>query len=789
MASRVQMLKDRILRSKPTVSIGRTKYYTESMKQTETEPTILRQAKALVHVLENIPIKIFPEELIVGTILEKIPGATIYPEGVGLRVIPELEDIRTRNPNSFNITDEEIRILKEEIDPYWTDRSMTAYAEQVTPQKIMDILYGGANFILTEIAGIGHVSINYPKLLSLGFEKIGKMAEEKIKEYEEVKTSDPEVIEKILFYRAVKIVSEGIIRFAQRYAEKAEELVKEEKDPKRREELEKIAETCKWVPAKPPRDFHEALQFIWFTQLALNNENYDGQAVSMGRMDQYLYPLYKKDVQAGVLNREKAIELIECLWIKINELVPLFDSMVSMYFGGLLNTQAVTLGGMNEDGEDATNDLTYVILKATRMAAMPLPNVHIRVHRKSPPKLLKNLAKIIVSGTNNIAIFNDEVIVKALTRKNIPLKEARNYATVGCVELAPFGTSFTSSDAALFNLAICLELALNNGESPMLGQKMGPETGDPLKFNSIDDVIEAFRKQVSYFVKLMAVGSNCFETANRVVKPTPFLSLCVEDCFEAGRDITTGSARYNFTGVQGVGMADVADSLAALDQLVFKEKKVSMGDLLGALRKNFEGSEELRQLLINRSPKYGDDDELADKYAQLVARIYSEEVEKHRNVRNGWFIPGMYSVTTHVPFGYVTGALPSGRMTGEPISNGASPAIGSGRKGLTATIKSVAKVDYTLYPNGIAFTLTLDPNIVSGEEGTEVLASLIRTYAELSGMQIHFNVVDSKTLMEAQRCPEAYRNLVVRVAGYSAYFVDLAKDVQDEIIKRYQREL
>jgi formate C-acetyltransferase len=760
------------------------------MKQNEEEPMILRQAKALAHVLENIPVKIFPGELVVGAIVEKVPGATIYPEGVGLRVIPELEDLRTRHPRRFIISKEDIRTLKEKIGPYWTNRSMPAYVEHITPKKILDLLYGGAaSFVLTEMAGIGHVSINYPKLLSLGFEEISEMAEEKIKEYEEVETSDPEAIDKILFYRSAKIASEGIIKFAQRYAKKAEEMVKEEKDPKRREELEKIAANCKWVPAKPPRNFHEAVQFIWFTQLALSLETYDGQAVSMGRMDQYLHHYYEKDVQAGILDREKATELVECLWIKTNELFPLFDSMVELFFGGLLNTQAVTLGGMNEDGEDATNDLTYVMLEATRRTALPVPNVHIRVHRKSPAKLLKSLAKIIASGTNNIATFNDEVIVKSLTRKNIPLEEARNYATVGCVELAPFGTSFTSSDSALFNIALCLELALNNGESPMLGQKIGPETGDPLEFDSIEDVIEALRKQVSYFVKLMAVGSNCFETANMVVKPTPFLSLCVEDCFEAGKDITRGSARYNFTGVQGVGMADVADSLAALDQLVFRGKKVSMGDLLEALRKNFEGSEELRQLLINRSPKYGDDDELADKYAQVVAIIYSEEVEKHRNVRNGWFIPGMYSVTAHVPFGYVTGALPSGRMAGETISNGASPAIGSGRKGLTAAIKSVAKVDYTLYANGIAFTLTLDPNIVSGEEGIDVLASLIRTYTELGGMQIHFNVVDSKTLMEAQRCPEAYRNLVVRVAGYSAYFVDLAKDVQDEIIKRYQREL
>ncbi len=751
---------------------------------------IIRQAKALTHVLESLPVKILPKELIVGVIAENVPGAMVYPEGVGLRAIPDLESLRTREQCSFNIKDEEIKFLTEEIDPYWVDKSMTVYAEHITPPIIMDLLYGGgaSSFILTEIAGIGHVSINYPKILSMGFKKIIEMAEVKIKEYEEFKTVDPEVIDKVFFYKSAKTVANGIIKFAQRYAEKAEEMAEMEKDSIRKKELEKIVEVCKWVPANPPRTFYEAVQFVRFTQLVLSLETYDGQPISMGRIDQYLYPYYEKDLQAGILDQERAIELIESLWIKINELVPLFDPMVDLFFGGLLNTQAVTLSGMNEKEEDTTNDLTYIILEATKRAAVPLPNVHIRVHKNTPAELLKTLAKIIASGINNIAIFNDEVIIESLTRKDIPLEEAKNYATVGCVELAPFGTSFTSSDAALFNIPLCLELVLNNGETMILGQKIGLETGNPLEFESIEDVIEGFRKQLSYFVMLMAVGSNCFETANIKIKPTPFLSLCVEDCFKLGRDITTGSARYNFTGVQGVGMADVSDSLAALDQLVFKEKKVSMNELLKALKANFEGYEDLRQLLINRAPKYGDDDDLADKYAQLVAKIYSEEVEKHRNVRGGWFIPGMYSVTTHVAFGYMTGALPSGRKSGEPLSNGASPSIGSGKKGLTAAIKSTTKVDYTLYPNGIAYTLTLDPNIVKEEKGQNLLSSLIRTYSELGGMQIQFNIVDSKTLIDAQKNPDSYKNLLVRVAGYSAYFVDLSEDVQNEIIKRYQRE-
>ncbi|MFX0117371.1 MAG: formate C-acetyltransferase/glycerol dehydratase family glycyl radical enzyme [Candidatus Hodarchaeota archaeon] len=785
--TRVEALRDGIVQAKPTVSVQRAKYYTDSMKQTETEPMIIRQAKALVHVLENIPARIFPNELIVGAIVENVPGSMVYPEGVGLRIIPELEDLRTRDPNPFIVTDEEIRILEEEIDPYWHSRSIQAYAEQITPQRILDRLYeGAASFILTEIAGIGHVSINYPKILSGGFQRIIDRASQKIQDFEEANTADPDAINKVLFYRGAKIVAEGIVAFARRYAQKTAEMARKEEDPKRRVELEKMVEICNWVPANPPRSFHEAVQFVWFTQLALSVETYDGQAISMGRIDQYLLPYFEKDIQLGLLDHENAKELIESLWIKINELHPLFDNMVGLYFGGLLNTQAATCGGMKENGADATNALTYIILDATRNAALPLPNVHVRIHSNSPLELLRHISSLVVSGTNNIGIFNDEVIIKSLMRKKIPLREARNYVTVGCVELAPFGTSFTSSDAALFNIPLCLELALNNGASSALGETIGPETGRATEFQSIEDVIAAFRTQLAHFVKEMAIGSNCFETANIVVKPTPFLSLCVDDCFDAGRDITKGSARYNFTGVQGVGMADVADSLAALDQLVFDRKVIIMEELLAALQENFKDKEDLRQQLLNTAPKYGDDDPLADKYAQLVAQIYSEEVERHVNVRGGGFIPGMYSVTAHTPFGYMTGALPSGRKAGDPLSNGACPAIGSGKKGLTAAMHSVTRVDYSLYPNGIAYTVTLDPRIVSGEEGLELLVSLIKTYAELGGMQIQFNCVDAKTLTAAQENPENYRNLVVRVAGYSAYFVDLAKDIQDEIIKRYQ---
>lgn len=768
----------------PSVSIERDQLYYQSMLQSGGEPMVVRQAKAMAHVLRNMDVEIFQDELIVGKIVKRIPGAIVYPETTD-GVLYELAGLKNREPRPFEITEEDIKILTGDIRDYWAEHNLRAHFKKHRPEVIGDILGTGAIFNSSELSGAGHIIINYPMIISKGFRKIGVMAESKINELS--KTSDEESMEKIAFYQAEKILCEAIIHFARRYSTEAEKLAKLLPDSKRKDELEAIAEICKNVPANPPRNFHEGLQFIRFTHLVLTLETRSGASISMGRIDQYLYPFYERDIQAGVLDQERAKELIEFLWIKTNESLPLVTKVVVPYIRGLLTTQSVTIGGFDGSGKDVSNELTLLILKATRDIALPLPNVHVRVSNESPPEFLEELAKTIASGTNTVSIFNDEIATESWIRKGIPLEEARDYAVIGCVELAPNGTSFTSAGAAAMNLAIYLEMALNRGKSTILGKTFGPDTGDPAEFKSIDEVIEAFKTQLSYFVALMAESSMLCEKTNIELKPTPFLSLCVEDCFEVGKDITRGSARYNFTGVQGIGMADVGDSLAAIDELVFKQKLVSMRDLVDAIHNDFSESEPLRQMLLNKSPKYGNDNETADRFTQEVARIFSEELEKPKNIRGGDFIAGMLSVTVHEPYGWFTGALPSGRKATSILSNGVSPVIASPTKGLTPILQSVSKIDYKLYPNGVAFTVGLDPGILSGETGSDVLSSMIKSYFEMGGMQIQFNLIDTAKLLDAQKNPEAYRNLLVRVAGFSAYFVDLSKGLQDEVIGRFQR--
>ncbi|AGK61141.1 pyruvate formate-lyase [Archaeoglobus sulfaticallidus PM70-1] len=754
----------------PRLSIERCVLYTESMKETEGEPMPIRQAKALKHILENIPVQILPHEIVVGTMLPDPPGAILFPEGVGLRIINELESLPSRETNRLIVREEDARILREEIAPYWQSRNIEAFASQLMPE-IIEVLYTGSVFVLTEFAGISHIAVNYPYLLKRGFRWFIEESRRNVVELEDNGCWDAP---KLVFYKTAEIVSEAMISYANRYAKLAEKMA-DEADDERREELLRIAEICRRVPAEKPESFHEAVQFVWFVQSALHQENYE-QGISMGRIDQYLLPYYLKDLKEGRIDRKQAFEILANLWIKTNEIVPPFDSLLELYFSGQATNQALTIGGIDANGNDATNDLSYLMLEVTKAVPLRQPNVHVRVSSKTPDSFLDVLADLIAEGKNNIGIFNDEVIFKALRSAGVEEEDLWNYSTVGCVEIAPFGNSFTSSDAALINLAKALEYALNEGTDIMFGYRFGLEIKKP---ESLEEVIDAFRKQLAHIIKKVVKGSNILEYANASVKPTPLLSLCIEDCFEKGVDVTLGGAKYNFTGIQAVGIADVADSLAAIELAI--KKGYSLDEIIEACRSNFNGYEELRSLLLN-APKYGNDSE-ADRYAKLVLEMYCEEVSRYRNFRGGRFTAGCYPMTTNVAFGFMTSALPSGRMQGSALNSGVSPSTGMDREGVTAAIKSACKLNYEMLSNGSSLTVNLDSGIL-GAKGKDVIKALIRSFVDLGGMHIQFNVLNQDLLKKAQEEPEKYRWLLVRVAGWSAYFVELSKAVQDELIAR-----
>jgi formate C-acetyltransferase len=554
-------------------------------------------------------------------------------------------------------------------------------------------------------------------------------------------------------------------------------------DPTRKAELLEIARICGKVPASPAESFHEALQSIWFLQISLHQENYE-QALCQGRMDQYLYPYYRRDLESGVLTEERAIELLGCLFIKLSEFVPLFGENIALFFSGAPANPAITIGGVTPEGRDAVNDLTYVILEAKRLLKTRHPNLHARIHKGSPEEYLRRVSEVVKSGGGYPALVNDEVITPALVDKGIPIEDARDHVIIGCVEVSVPRKTFGSTDAALMSLPICLEMALSDGYCPVMLEDVGPKTGDPKGFRSMDDVVEAFRRQTAWLVEQMVAGLNALSLAHEALYPSPLLSAVIDGCMNKGKDVTAGGAVYNFTGVQGVGVADAADSLAAIDQVVFREKRATMAELLQAVEDDFDGHEDLHRHIVERVPKYGNDDDLPDSYARLAAEIFCREVAKHRNTRGGVYLPGFLTMTTHQGFGKFVGALPSGRKATDAFANGLAPRDGCDHKGPTACLKSVSKLDYAIATNGVAVNIKFNPEHLTGEQGTHVFGSLVKTYFELGGMHLQVNVVDRDTLLDAQENPEKHSGLAVRVAGYSAYFTDLTREVQDEIIAR-----
>jgi pyruvate formate-lyase/glycerol dehydratase family glycyl radical enzyme len=771
---RVDRLRERFLFGQKEVCVERARYLTESYRQTEGQPAVLRQARVLEHTLGHISVRIEPDELLAGNVTGKPLGAGVYPEGIAGRILGELPNLARRDCNAFAIDPDDERELVESVLPYWRGKTIEDRAREVWSPEVTAAFDQLAPFILTEIGGIGHMLINHERVLERGLLAIVEEAGKKRRAAKDETRRD--------FYQAAEIAGRAVIAWANRHADEAQRQA-DTATGRRRDELLAIAEACRRVPARPPRTFQEALQSVLFMHYATQIESWES-AISLGRIDQFLYPAYKADKGAGWLSRDRALELLACFYIKLSHSIPLFDADVSVAFSGMSNFANTVIGGVDSDGNDATNELSYLMLEAMERVRTPQPNFGVRLHKEAPREFRDAIVQAVADGIGNLQLFGDEGVTASMTNRGVPLQDARNYGMVGCVEQAVPGKSFTASDAGLFNLPLCLELALNDGHGRLFSDQLGLPTGDPRGFTFIEDVIGAYRAQVEHLVGQMVEGTEGLAQAHAERRPVPLASSLTDDCLEQGLDLTAGGARYNFTGIQGVGVATVADSLAAIDRLVFSEKRITMDELLAALDTDFEGQEALRQMLLNKAPKYGNDDDDADRFARTAAEVYCRAVEKHRNSRGGSYSPGLYSVTTHVAFGLMVGATPDGRHAGAPLSQGISPAHGRDGSGPTAALKSAAKLDHTLVSNGLALIQMLSLGASARGHATEVLGGLLEAYFGLGGQELQWNLVDRATLIQAQQDPEAYRGLVVRVAGYSALFTDLNRVVQDELIAR-----
>jgi formate C-acetyltransferase len=630
---------------------------------------------------------------------------------------------------------------------------------------------------------VGHITVDYQRVLERGFLGLKAQVEE---ELQGIDYEARGCLKKIHLLQAMSICCDAAVRFAERYAEEAERLADEESRPSRREELLLIAATCRRVPAYPARTFREAIQSFWFVHLMLNLET-NSYAIGPGRFDQTMHPYYRADIEAGRLTAEEAWELLACLWIKFNELTVVKEGGTAKASTTYNDFQNLNLAGQTVDGRDATNELSYLCLDVTGRLRLPQPQVSVLLSQRTPDGLLLKCCGVIRLGFGMPAMFNDDEKIQALLDKGKTLEDARLGGINGCVELVVPGRDNMASSGYL-NMPKCLELALNDGVNPLTGSRLGPATGDPRDFSSFDELMEAFRQQLAHAIAVKTTYDSVAREAYAEFCPVPFTSLLISDCLEQGRDYHDGGARYNLPLMCGVGTGTMADSLSAIKKLVYDDGEIGMGALTTALNRDFEGDERLRQRLLNCVPKWGNDDGYVDGLAHDVVEMFCDELEKHHNAAGVPYAANMIPTTTHIWFGALTGATPDGRRSQAPLSEGISPVQGMDRCGPTAVVRSMARLDHARCC-GTLLNMKFHPSTLHGDEGLTKFAHLIRTYFRLGGHHMQFNVVSADTLRAAQEHPEQYRNLVVRVAGYSDYFVRLSRDLQDEIVSRTEQGL
>lgn len=769
--NRIEVLKTRMLEQPRYVSIEQALIITKTYQEHETDSKQVKRAWSLYNALTQIEIGIEPEELIVGNRTKGVRYGVVFPESGISWVDREFETIPTRPQDKFLVHPEDIETFRKVIVPYWKGKSLEDIVHQRIGNEISEISKV-VKINQTDHAQ-GHICPNVKEWLELGPAGVIAKAE---KNLVGANASQQE------FYRCVILVMQGVQKFMQRYAD----LLKEKADsyPKYTASMRELAKICQNLQNRPAQSFHEALQSTWFLFVVLHMES-NASSFSPGRLDQILYPYYQKDLAEKKMDDDQALEMIECLWLKFNEIVYLRNKNSAKYFAGFPIGFNVAVGGQDENGNDASNALSHLLIQAQEDIGLPQPNLSVRLFEHTDQALLTHAVKCVSKGSGMPQFFNDKAIVSPLMDLGISKQDALNYAIVGCVELTTHGNNLGWSDAAMFNMNKVLELTLNHGKCLLTGKQMGPDLGSLSTYASFSDLEAAYQKMMDYFIEKMIPCCEGVEKAHIDCLPTPFLSAVIDDCMDKGMDVTAGGAHYNLSGIQMIQVANLADSLAAIKELVYDKKKVDASHLEKALQNNFVGDEVLRQMLLHRVPKYGNDVAWVDELGAKWALYFREQLRKYKNYRNGPYHTGMYTVSAHVPMGQNIGASADGRFAQDPLADGGLSAVyGRDIQGPTAVLKSVSKMDNSCTTNGGLLNMKFLPDFFKTEAGITKFCNFLRAFVDLEVPHIQFNVVSKENLLDAQKHPDQYRSLTVRVAGYTAYFTELAGDLQNEIIAR-----
>lgn len=838
-SERIDELVEQLYADMPEIESARAVLLTKSYMETEGEPIITRRAKAFYHILENIPIIIREHELIVGSSTLAERGCQTFPEFSYEWLEKEFDTIKDRSADPFYIDEKTKRELLE-VHKYWKGKTTSELALSFMAPEALRVMehnvFTPGNYFYN---GVGHVTVQYEKVISIGFEGIIKEAEE---ELNRCRLGDADYAKRSHFLRAVILSCQAVILYAKRYAELADAMANDTNvsqsmsngmlESVRKKELKAIAAICRKVPAKGAGSFYEACQSFWFVQQLLQVES-SGHSISPGRFDQYMYPYYKADIDSGKITKESAQELIDCIWVKLNDLNKCRDADSAEGFAGYSLFQNLIVGGQTKDGLDATNELSYMCIEASGHVYLPQPSLSIRVWNGTPHELLIKAAELTRTGIGFPAYYNDEVVIPSLLNRGLSLEDARDYNIIGCVEPQKAGKTEGWHDAAFFNMLKPLEFVFSNGMD--LGEQVSIPTGSLDDMEDFSAFYDSYKRQMDYNIELLVNADNAIDAAHSNRCPLPFLSSMVDDCIKRGMTTGEGGAVYNFTGPQGFGIANVADSLYAIKKLVYDEKRISLAEYKKVMALNYgkgydavtiarftaEAIKELEKVgrpvskdevssivwsilssklsdddkmmcqklfeMIEELPKYGNDISEVDNMAREAAYLYTRPLEMYKNPRGGIFQAGLYPVSANVPLGAQTGATPDGRLSGTPIADGVSPSAGKDKYGPTAAANSVSRLDHGIASNGTLFNQKFHPSALSGDAGLDNFIALIRTYFDQKGSHVQFNVVDRETLLDAQKNPDNYKHLVVRVAGYSALFTTLSKSLQDDIIGRTEQ--